>query len=168
MGRPLARDLISAPTRWLIAFDRVAASWWSNLIACGHYKHVRALGYIYDLDAFVFYDVQLRGTSIQVARGKGAQVLMAEWAADADVLAIDAGCAFGQKFGFGCFRPLICTTAVAHLLGLPGALRPDALYRQCLAHGAYPVGDARHGPVHSLDQRPGGVNGCAQDPGAAA
>jgi hypothetical protein len=149
MGRPLDTDVTGAPTRWLVAFDRVAASWWSSLIACGHYKHVRAVGYVYDLDAYVFYDVQLAGTRIQLARGAGATALMLEWAENADVLAIEPVSNRGRYLRL---RPLLCTTAIAHLIGLPGALRPDALYRQLLANGAICVG-AGHGAVHRLDQR---------------
>jgi hypothetical protein len=150
MGRPLLTDVIGAPTRWLVVFDREASSWWASLVAFGHYKHARAIGYVHEADAWLFYDVQFAGTILQIARGDGARRLMAEWAAGADVLAISS---LPPKGG-GWWRPLLCTTAIAHLIGLPGALRPDALYRQCLAHGAVPVGDARHGPVHSLDHRP--------------
>jgi hypothetical protein len=163
MGRTLQTDVIGAPTRWLVVFDREASSWWASLVALGHYKHARAIGYVHDADAWLFYDVQFAGTILQLARGDAARRLMAEWAAGADVLAYPTICLTidghsKPKKLFWCpltfLRPLLCTTAVAHLLGLPGALRPDALYRQCLRHGAVPVGDARHGPVHSLDQRP--------------
>lgn len=152
MGRPLPTDIIGSPTRWLVVFDRSASSWWTSLIALGHYKHVRAFGYIFDADAYLFYDVQLGGTRLHLARGDGARALMMEWTADADVLVIEARKA--RNSNFRPFRPLVCTTAVAHLLGLRGALRPDAFYRQCLRHGATSVGGS-HGPVHSHDQRPG-------------
>ena len=143
MGRPLARDVIGRPTRWLIAFDREAASWWTNFIAFGHYKHVRAFGYVDEADAYVFYDVQFTGTVIQVARGAGARALMGEWAANADLLRYDSGFirpsgGFIQSLA-RFIRPLICTTAIAHLLGLPGALRnwrPDGFYRACIESGA--------------------------------
>ncbi|HEY1433074.1 MAG TPA: hypothetical protein VGF39_15820 [Stellaceae bacterium] len=125
-----------------------------NLIACGHYKHVRAFGYVHECDAYLFYDVQLGGTVLQLARGDGARALMTEWAASADVLVI-------EKLGISpspiarFFQPLLCTTAIAHLLGLPGALpclRPDALYRACLKNGAIPVGGC-HGAADYHDQR---------------
>jgi hypothetical protein len=151
MGRPLPLDVIGAPTRWLVVFDREASSWWASLVAFGYYKHVRAIGHVYDLDAWLFYDVQFGGTILQIARGDGARRLMAEWAAGADVLAYPTICLTidghsKPKKLFWCpltfFRPLLCTTAVAHLLGLPGALllRPDALYRACIKNGATRVG----------------------------
>jgi hypothetical protein len=160
MGRPLPTDAIGSPTRWLIVFDRKAASWWADLVALGRYKHVRAFGYVHDLDAYVFYDVQFAGTTLQLARGDGARRLMVEWTANADVLAMDAIHPITPRV-IRPFRPLICTTAVAHLLGLgpssrwclPGALllRPDAFYRACLRYGATPVGGAHGEPVHSHD-----------------
>jgi hypothetical protein len=137
MGEPLLLDIIDAPTRWLLVFDREAASWWSRLIACGRYKHVRTFGYIHELGAYVFYDVQFSGTRIQLARGDGARALMLEWTANADVLRYDVSFSAGLSAAFPLlFRPFLCTTAVAHLVGLPGALRPDAFYRQCLQNGA--------------------------------
>jgi hypothetical protein len=174
MGRPFETSAIGSPSRWLVVFDREASSWWASFVAFGYYKHVRAIGYVHDADAWLFYDVQFAGTILQIARGDGARKLMTQWAAGADVLAIDAGCAFGQKFGFGCFRPLICTTAVAHLLGLPGALLPDALYRQCLRHGATRVGDACHGSPEGAaaaarpDARPADDDGAASAGGRDA
>ena len=89
MGRPLQTDVIGSPTRWMIVFDREAASWWTNFIAFGHYKHVRAFGYVHEADAYLFYDVKFGGTVLQIARGDGARALMLEWTANADVLRWD-------------------------------------------------------------------------------
>jgi hypothetical protein len=133
MGRPLESDIAGAPARWLLVFDREAATWWMSLLALGRYKHVRAIGYVYDADAYLFYDVQLAGTTLQLARGKAARQLISEWIAHADVLAIEPGSARHRQ---GVLRPLLCTTSIAHLVGLPGALRPDALFRQALRNGA--------------------------------
>jgi hypothetical protein len=79
---------------------------------------------------------------------------MLEWTANADVLAMDANSAnSANSANFRILRPLICTTAIAHLLGLPGALllRPDAFYRACLRYGATAVGGAHGEPVHPHD-----------------
>jgi hypothetical protein len=135
MGRPLETDIAAAPARWLLVFARAASSWWANLVACGRYKHVRAIGYLYDLDAWLFYDVQFGGTTLTVARGAAAARLFGTWIAGADVLVIEAG---KRRVSLR-LRPLLCTTAIAHLVGLPGALRPDALYRQCVRHGAVKI-----------------------------
>lgn len=146
MGRLLPTDSIGAPTRWLLVFNHKAETWWSRLAACGRLKHVRAFGYVADADAYVFFDPQFEGMSIQIARGDGARRLMVEWCQDADVLAIDARPSF---LIFRFFMPLLCTTAIAHLIGLPvSALRPSALYRKCLQNGATVVNGqtSRHSP----------------------
>jgi hypothetical protein len=179
MGHPLETDVISAPTRWILVFDREAASWWTSFIAFGRYKHVRAFGFVHDADSYVFYDVQFTKTTIQIARGAGARALMLDWTVNADVLRYDGRFSAekpGGKAGktpafwgrffrpFGPFRPLLCTTAIAHLIGLPGgALRPDALYRQCLRNGAVAI----HGltqstsPAARPDARPVDGDGAA-------
>lgn len=145
MGQPLSTDSIGAPTRWLLVFNHKAETWWSRLAACGRLKHVRAFGYVAESDAYVFFDPQFEGMSIQIARGDGARRLMVEWCQDADVLAVNASRSLQQRW----FMPLLCTTAIAHLIGLPfTALRPDALYRKCLQNGATVINGqtSRHSP----------------------
>ena len=142
MGQPIPINTTSSPTRWLIVFDRRAATWWADLVALGRRKHVRAFRHVFE-DVWLFYDVQFRGTVIHVVRYEQARQLVAEWTADADVLSIAA-----QPSGHWFPRPLLCTVAVARLLGLPCALRPDALYRECLRHGATIV-QVAHGAGHN-------------------
>lgn len=147
MGQPLSTDSIGAPTRWLLVFNHKAETWWSRLAACGRLKHVRAFGYVAGSDAYVFFDPQFEGMSIQIARGDGARRLMVEWCQEADVLRWDRRATPGHRFR--CWMPLLCTTAIAHLIGLPfTALRPDALYRKCLQNGATVVNGqtSRHSP----------------------
>ena len=142
MGDPLDADAIGQPARWLVVFNREATTWWTSLVACGHFKHVRAFGYVSDCDAWIFYDVQFSGTTLCIARGNAAARQMTEWMVDADVLMMEA--ASGTMPAMRPMRlwariwcPLLCTTTIASLLGLPGsAWRPDALYSQCLRHGA--------------------------------
>jgi hypothetical protein len=142
MGKVLPLDSVGFPTRWLLVFNLKAETWWSSLTACGRHKHVRAFGYVADTDAYIFFDPQLEHLTIQLARGNAARQLMAEWCGDADVLAMNTGQIVRMRW----FMPLLCTTAVAHLVGLPvSALRPDALYRKCLQNGAIVVnGQAQH------------------------
>jgi hypothetical protein len=156
VGHPIPTDASGSPTRWLIVFDRRAATWWASLVALGRHKHARCFGYIHACDAWLFYDCQFFHTTIQVARGEEAKRLIAEWTADADVLAMNAGTS--GRFWPGLFRPMLCTTAVARLLGLPcRALRPDAFRRQCLRHGAtiVQIARVRHGATDHYDQRSG-------------
>lgn len=135
MGRLLPIDAIGTPSRWLLVFNRRASSRWTSFIALGRYKHVRCFGYVADADAYIFYDVQFGRTILAVARGDGARRLMLEWCQDADVLAIISSPS--HEAAKIIVTPLLCTTAIAHLVGLPaGALRPDTLFRQCLRHGA--------------------------------
>jgi hypothetical protein len=122
----------------MIVFNRTAESWWSSLVAMGRYKHVRAFGYVAELETYVFYDVQFGYTSIEIARGACARQMIAAWCGDADVLAIDRVSNRPAYLG-----PMLCTTAIARLIGLSGrALRPDALWRECIKNGAIPVGYA--------------------------
>jgi hypothetical protein len=129
----LQTDGAGAPARWLVVFTTKSDRWWIRLIP-GRFKHVRAFAYCHDTDCWIFYDPCLR-TGILTARGAGARQLMLQWTRDAKVLSMEPG-------PHERIRPLpfACTTAIASLLGLPGgALRPDALYRQCLANGAKPL-----------------------------
>ena len=158
MGRPISTDAAGSPTRWLIVFDLTAATWWASLIALGRYKHARTFGHVHACDVWLFYDCQFFHTTIQIARGEEARRLIAEWTADADVLAIDARLNVGRWASGWWPMPLICTTAVARLIGLPCcALRPDAFRRQCLRHGAtiVQIARVRHGATDHYDQRPG-------------
>jgi hypothetical protein len=137
----LPTDAIGAPARWLICFQRGATLWWVNLIP-GRYKHVRAFSFAPECDCWVFYDPCLR-TAVTLARGSMARQMMVEWARDSSVLALTAGARQRVRF-----LPFCCTTAIASLLGLPGgALRPSALYRQCLRHGAQIVDGAVPTPI---------------------
>jgi hypothetical protein len=159
MGRVVATDSIGSPTRWMLVFDRSSSLWWANLIP-GRYKHVRAFGYVHDCDTYVFYDVQFVGTTLQLARGEHARRLMVEWTADADVLRYDGGSA---PLNRAWCLPFLCTTAIAHLIGLPGGtLRPTAFHKQCLRYGATPFGEANGCPAED-PASPRRSDACAAD-----
>lgn len=162
MGSPLPADIIATPACWLLVFDRQASSRWTSLVAMGRYKHVRAFGYVPDAEAYVFYDVQFGRTLITVARGKGVLRMIGEWCQDADVLSFTPQVK-SQKATW--VAPLLCTTAVAHLIGLrSGALRPDRLFADCLRNGAILVHGRTQGPHDS--HRPDAA--AAHEDGAAA
>jgi hypothetical protein len=132
MGQPLLIDACGSPFRWMVVFDRAAASRWASLVAMGRYKHARCFGFVASCDCWVFVDCQFAGMAVQVARGEGVRRLIAEWTSDADVLAIDA-----RPPGPWFPLPMVCTVAVARVVGLPvRALRPDGFFRLCLKHGA--------------------------------
>jgi len=117
----------------MLIFRRRSKSWWVNWLVPGRYKHVAAFGYVHETDCWIFFDAWLGGTTIQVARGDAARAMMVAWTRDADVLRMDA--LPPRTSGFLDLR-MLCTTAIAHMLGVPGALLPVTLHRQCLDHGA--------------------------------
>lgn len=130
--RPQSTDGAGVPHRWMLIFRPRAKHAWINWLVPGRFKHVCAFGYVHETDCFVFFDAWLGGTSIQLARGASARALIAQWTRDATVLRMDA-----LPTAKGAWSPrMLCTTAVAHLVGVPGALLPSMLYRQCLAQGA--------------------------------
>jgi hypothetical protein len=135
MGQPIPTDA-TAPIRWLVSFDRRAASWWADLIALGARKHVRCFRHVPECDCWLFYDCQFLGTLIHVARSEEARRLVMEWTTDADVLAIDMPAEPVRRLQFP-LLPMICTVATSRLIGLPSrALRPDALFQALLRRGA--------------------------------
>ena len=135
----LPTDGAGAPQRWLIVFRR--SGWW---FVPGRYKHARAFAFVPECDTYIFYDVGWGTTQIFLARGRGARAAMLQWTRDADVLAFAPRQVGARKLQFA----FCCTTALRHLLGLPGGtLRPDGLYRDLLRHGAEVVHGAQTGPA---------------------
>lgn len=130
------------PRWWVLSFGRKADQWWIEWLVPGKYKHVRAAAPLPELGGWIFYDVHLGGTSIIVAaNGPEAEIVWSQFRRDSDLLRFHvkpgAKCSpfysIFSRFGFGFF----CAPAIKHLLGLrSGALRPTALYRDCLAAGA--------------------------------
>jgi hypothetical protein len=116
----------------MLIFRRRAKHAWINWIVPGRFKHVAAFGYVSECDAYIFYDAWLGGTSIYVARGATARAMMMQWTRDSVVLRMDA---IPPRPGVWWPR-MFCTGAIARLVGVPGALLPISLFRQCLAHGA--------------------------------
>jgi hypothetical protein len=142
----LPADAAAGPARWLICFRHRSGLWWVDLIP-GRFKHVRAFGCVPECDTWVFYDPCLR-TTVFLARGAGARHLMLEWSRDAAVLAMTPLPREHLRVS-----PFSCVTAIQSILGLPGgALRPDALYRQCLRNGAQIVATAIPAALHPADR----------------
>lgn len=128
--------LVVQPQIWTLVFSREATSRLRSWLAFGRYKHVRAFAYVPFLHVWVFYDVHLSGTDIFIAAdGEPAQRLIAQWIVKADLVRmrrLPGDRKASLFFGF-------CVPAIKRLIGLRCvSLRPDALYRQCLKHGATP------------------------------
>lgn len=143
MLRAIEGPLIVRPESWTLVFNREAATWWVGWLAFGRYKHVRAYAYVPFLHVWVFIDTHLGGSDVIVtADGEPAQRQIAAWIVNADLIRMRRHLPARRYLT----PPFYCVGAVKRLLGLNcGALRPDALYRYCLAHGAEPfeVADGR-------------------------
>lgn len=131
-------DLIlkfAEPARWFLCFARTSPKWWVRWLACGRYKHVNAFGCV-NLDGvlvWVFYDVNVMRTCVLLTRDCDAMPMMEHWAADSDVISIRPSPRGSYSYRLGFW----CVPAVKHLIGLrSGALRVDALWRDCLRNGA--------------------------------
>lgn len=137
MIRLIPQHAAGTPSRWILAFARRSSSRWVNLVP-GRYKHVMAMGYVAEMDSWIFFDVRLGHTDLYTARGDGARQLMAHYAEGADLLGMPArrGRSAALRCGFW------CVPSIKHLVGVRGgALRPDALWRDCLRQGAEILSD---------------------------
>jgi hypothetical protein len=121
------------PARWILAFQRTTKSRLVRLLACGTYQHVMAFGYVAEVDHWIFFDWKASLVDIMVARGDHATQLTDQYTRDADLLGMEAKPSPGYGLRFGWW----CVPAIRHLVGIGGgALRPDALWRDCIAQGA--------------------------------
>jgi hypothetical protein len=134
----LAPHYLLEPDRWLLIFSPTAASRFASLIALGHWKHVCAIGHIPELATWILYDPQLSGTILALAPGSSGLRQLLGYVAPGERA---VGLMWMRRRPRRRFFPpaFFCTTAIAHMLGLPAAWRPDALWRVCLEHGGEPV-----------------------------
>lgn len=116
---------------WTLVFHRSAAARWVERLACGRYKHVSAFAWVRELRVWVIYDVKLSGSPILLLPDSQAALdRLAEHTCGADLMRMPRRAGGGFAFGF------FCVPAIKHLVGLRGgALRPDALWRDCLRQG---------------------------------
>jgi hypothetical protein len=111
---------------WFVAFKTKAKMRIANLFP-GRFKHVMAFASRDGLWAFC--DVAPFASQFIIVPDPLADPMIANAIADATVLKVVAGP--GRLGG------LWCVPATANLTGVPScALRPDAFFRDCLAHGA--------------------------------
>ncbi|MCC7047195.1 MAG: hypothetical protein IT562_10820 [Alphaproteobacteria bacterium] len=141
-------DQAAEPQYWTLVFNRTTTHRWARMLACGRYKHVSAYAFLPAFRQWLFFDVHPHRTQIIVASdGRAALALIAERSQDADLMRIrvqNGRSVLGGRVGF------YCVPAVKHLIGLrSGALRPDALWRDCLKAGGEPAQD-----FHGTDVQP--------------
>jgi hypothetical protein len=131
---PLCPAGVVAPETWILVFNRECSKSWLGRLVPGRYKHVRAYTWLPWVKAWLFYDVHLTGTTVAVVPdGDGAKIALWQFTHRADLMRIKVQ---GRKRA-----PLLgwCVPAMKHLIGLrSGALRPDALWADCLAAGGEP------------------------------
>jgi len=143
MIRLVTAGAAGKPTRWILAFHRTTESRLVRLLAWGRYKHITAIAYIGEVDHWVFLDWRFATIDVIVARGVEADRLMNHFTEHADVLGIEPReVRSGFRVGWWCV-PLI-----KHLVGIRGgALRPDALWRDCIRQGAEIISHERPEPA---------------------
>lgn len=153
---------------WLIVFHR-RSTWWVERICPGRFKHVSAVGFVPEANAWLALSWELGRMRALVVPDDKFLGWFGGWCGeDAGVLRMAA-----PEFDLGSWRPrvgLFCCSMVAHLLGLRGgALLPGGLWRLLLANGAELVTDGQ--PLRSQSSGreadgPGdhGVGECQQRP----
>lgn len=123
-----------APDMWFLIFSEKTHRRWLDLLAWGRFKHVLAFGWVPDQRSWLVYEVSMTRTRVAVLPDcPGSDERIAELRAGNVTIAMKPGAdrAPWARFGFW------CVPAIAHLVGLKRQpLRPDALFRQCLAEGA--------------------------------
>jgi hypothetical protein len=123
---------------WTLAFCKKPGRWWVRLLAWGRYHHVKALAYLPSLRAWLFYDVKFNGTRVFLARvdSPGTGGLLQDYLHNSDTVLMPRVRMPGRvvpQLGFW------CTIAMKHLVGIRSrALRPDRLWRDCIAAGGKP------------------------------
>lgn len=141
---PLALTAIE-PERWVLVFQRSTKVWWVRWLAWGRYKHVAAYAYLPGFKAWLIYDVSMVRTAIIVVPdGDEALGYLYELTRDADLMAF-------RRLSAPLRPPVLgwCVPSIARLIGLSGgALRPDTLWKHCLAAGGQPL-EQQHAPICS-------------------
>jgi hypothetical protein len=134
------------PTQWYVCFCRRAATRWLERLPVGEFKHVRAFGCVPAINTWIFFDPALDHTTIRVARGAAAELLMAQWLTDSEVVRmpiVSREILWPRLGGW-------CVPQIKHLLGIrSGALRPNALLRDCLRHGGRTVSQNESANAHA-------------------
>ena len=124
------------PGAWYAAFfDGERKRWWWRLCRPG-FRHVLAFGYSAQADAWLIYDVTLLRTYVCAIRPEVFDAWLQGLPTHRTIVRLDhpVDAPPASRLGFW------CVPAVAHLLGVKTrALRPQALYRDLIAHGATPA-----------------------------
>lgn len=120
------------PLSWLLVFHRRCTIPIVNRLVIGEFKHVSAVGWVDAAQCWLFYDPTFTRTQILTIPDHLGAAAYCSVAVGNAVLRMPVQERRGTaRLGFW------CVPAIKHLIGLrSGALRPDALWRDCLANGA--------------------------------
>lgn len=127
---------------WLVIFHP-RSKWWVEAICPGRWKHVSAIGFVPEAEAWSALSWELgRLRAAVVPDGDFEKWLIGHCGQEkVGILRVAA-----PDFDRGPWRPrlgLFCVSMVSHLLGVRGALLPRDLWRILLANGAEVVTDGR-------------------------
>lgn len=122
----------AVPKVWIVVFHPYTASRTIRLLACGRFKHVSAYAYVPVIKTWLFYDVTLSNTLVMaLPDGPEAEEYIGLFTRGAELVSMKP-----RPHKRARLSPFTCVSAVKQLIGLSsGALRPDGLYRDCLAAG---------------------------------
>ncbi len=130
------------PEKWFVVFHRHSDKWWVRWLAVGRFKHVSAFGFNENTRTWTFISFLTSRLRVLTVTDAQADRLLDYYSGLGAIVSMKA-----PPFADDSVRPKLlftCVSTVAHLLALPGcALRPDALYRQCLRNGGTIVVDDR-------------------------
>ncbi|WP_457663986.1 hypothetical protein [Sinorhizobium medicae] len=122
------------PKDWFIVFHEDSPKWWIRWLARGRFKHVSVFGAVPRSNSWVFYDFNLDRSRVYVVADYESDIAIGHFASMGTVVRMARP--FGREAEINLRPGWWCVPAVAHIVGLRGcALRPDALFRQCLAQG---------------------------------
>jgi hypothetical protein len=122
------------PKDWYVVFDPAPTRRWINWLAWGRFKHVACFGFIARAQTWAFFDFHLDRSRIFVVGDHEADKLIGHYSIGKTVVRMAKP--LGRELDVNLALGGWCVPAVAHIVGLRTCtLRPDALFRQCLANG---------------------------------
>lgn len=131
------------PREWFVVFHRSSKRRIVNLLAWGRFKHVSAFGQIPYTGDWLFFDYLTSRTRVMTVPDDKSTEYLAHYSNLGAIVRMPAPNPDDERMKLK--LGLWCVTAVAHLLGLSTcALRPDTLFRHCLANGGVIVVDDDH------------------------
>jgi hypothetical protein len=123
---------------WILVFCKNPGRWWVRLLAWGRYHHVKAIAHLPRMRGWLIYDVKFNGTRLMFAHedDPATGAFLRDYLDNTDTIAMPRVPMPRRRFpqlGFW------CTIAMRHLVGIRSrALRPDRLWRDCVAAGGRP------------------------------